>query len=112
MKKVVTLASAAVIAFSLSAGTAYADGKAVYMANCLACHGDKGQGSPVGPAQKGNKFILESKDEDIKKIILEGRGGKAKKYPKIPGDMLPMKGKISDKDIADVIKFLKTDLQK
>lgn len=111
MKKAVTLASA-VLALSVWAGTAHADGKAVYMANCLACHGDKGQGSPVGPAQKGNKFILESKDEDIKKIILEGRGGKAKKYPKIPGDMLPMKGKISDKDIAAVIKFLKTDLQK
>ena len=112
MKKVVTLASAAVIALSLSAGNAFADGKAVYMANCLACHGDKGQGSPVGPVQKGNPFLTKGKPEDIKKIILEGRGGKAKKYPKIPGDMLPFKGKISDKDIDEVIKFLQGDLQK
>ncbi|OGP31470.1 MAG: hypothetical protein A2073_08505 [Deltaproteobacteria bacterium GWC2_42_11] len=111
MKKVLTLASA-VLVLSIFAGKAHADGKAVYMANCLACHGDKGQGTLVGPAQKGNKFILETKEADLKKIILEGRAGKAKKYPKIPGDMLPWKGKINDKDLDAVIKFLKTDLQK
>lgn len=111
MKKALTLASA-VLALSIFAGKAHADGKAVYMANCVACHGDKGQGSPVGPVQKGNKFLTEGKDEDIKKVILEGRAGKAKKYPKIPGDMLPWKGKINDKDLDDLVKFLKTDLQK
>jgi len=112
MKRVITTASAVAAVVSLFAGTAYADGKAVWMANCIACHGVKGEGSPVGPVQKGNPFLTTGKPEDIKKVILEGRGGTAKKYPKIPGDMLPFKGKISDKDLDDLVKFLQTDLQK
>lgn len=111
MKKALTLASA-VLALSVFAGKAYADGKSLYMANCMACHGDKGQGSPVGPVQKGNKFITEGKVEDIKKVILEGRKMKDKKYPKIPGEMLPWKGKLKDADIDAIVKFLQTDLQK
>ncbi len=111
MKKVLTAASA-VLALTVFAGKAHADGKTVYMTNCMACHGDKGQGSPVGPVQKGNEFITKGTVEDIKKIILEGRLGKAKKYPKIPGDMLPWKGKIKDADLDDLVKILQTDLQK
>ncbi|MBI5049067.1 MAG: cytochrome c [Deltaproteobacteria bacterium] len=101
---------ALIVSFAF-AGTALADGAATFKAKCAACHGPKGEGMKgMAPAQKGNKFITEGKPEDIKKIILEGRAGAAKKYKEFPIDM-PKSG-LSDADAADVVKFLQGDLQK
>lgn len=92
------------------AGTALADGAASYKAKCVACHGDKGQGMKgMAPALKGSEFV-KGKAEDVKKVILEGRAGAAKKYKEFPIDM-PKSG-LSDADAADLVKFLQGDLQK
>lgn len=93
------------------AGTALAGGADIYKAKCVACHGQKGEGvKGLGPAHKGNKFITEGKPEDIKKVILEGRAGAAKKYKEFPLDM-PKSG-LSDADAEEVVKFMQGDLQK
>lgn len=93
------------------AGTALAGGADIYKAKCAACHGQKGEGMKgMAPAQKGNKFITEGKPEDIKKVILEGRAGAAKKYKEYPIDM-PKSG-LSDADADEVVKFMQEDLQK
>ena len=101
---------ALVVSFAF-AGTAFADGAAIFKAKCAACHGQKGEGmNGMAPAQKGNKFITEGKAEDIKKVVLEGRIGAAKMYKEFPIDM-PKSG-LSDADATDVVKFLQGDLQK
>ncbi|HAG49787.1 MAG: hypothetical protein A2X87_07335 [Deltaproteobacteria bacterium GWC2_42_51] len=93
------------------AGTALAGGSDIYKAKCAACHGQKGEGMKgMAPAQKGNKFITEGKAEDIKKVILEGRAGAAKKYKEYPIDM-PKSG-LSDADADEVVKFMQGDMQK
>jgi mono/diheme cytochrome c family protein len=92
------------VAFS---GTALAaDGAAVYTKLCASCHGMKGEGmAMMGPAIKGNKFVLESDDAAIKDIIINGRSGDAKKYKDFPLPMVPQK--LSDDDVKAVIAHMK-----
>lgn len=76
----------------IGAGIAHADGAAVY-AKCKGCHGATGAGNA---AMKVEPFKHLS-DADMTKIIKEGKG-------KMPG----YAGKISDGEVADVIKHIKT----
>jgi mono/diheme cytochrome c family protein len=101
---------ALVVSFAF-AGTALADGAASFKAKCVACHGPKGEGMKgMAPALKGSEFVTKGKADDIKKLLIEGRAGAAKKYKEFPIDM-PKSG-LSDADAADVVKFLQGDLQK
>ncbi len=88
-----------------------ADPAAIYKSKCALCHGAKGEGlKSMGPPHKGNKFVLESKPEEVKKVILEGRIGKAKKHKEYPVDM--PKNVMPDADAEALVKYLKTELQK
>ncbi|MBI3397948.1 MAG: cytochrome c [Deltaproteobacteria bacterium] len=94
------------------AGTVLAaDGATIYKTKCALCHGDKGEGKKgMAPAHRGNEFISKGKTEDVKKVILEGREGAAKKYKEFP---IPMpKSGLSDTDADAVAKFMQGDLQK
>lgn len=109
MRNIIWLA-ALIVSFAF-AGTALADGAATYKAKCLACHGDKGQGMKgMAPALKGNEFVTKGKADDIKKLVMEGRAGAAKKYKEFAIDM-PKSG-LNDADAAEVVKFVQGDLQK
>jgi len=110
MKKVIV----AICAVSLIGATAAMakTGEEIYKATCSPCHGAKGEGKkPMGPAQKGNKFVIEGKDADIAAIIKNGRAGADKKYKDYPSPMPPQKA-LTDAEIADLVKYLKGDLQK
>ena len=87
-----------------------ADGGNIYKEKCSMCHGSKGEGTPMSPSIKGNEFITKGKAEEIRKVILEGRTGASKKYPKIPIDMPKMP--MPDADVDALVTFLKGDLQK
>lgn len=87
-----------------------ADGGKTYKDKCSMCHGPQGAGTPMAPSLKGNEFITKGKADEIKKVVLEGRTGPSKKYPKIPFDMPKMA--MPDADIDALISFLKGDLQK
>ena len=87
-----------------------ADGAKLYAEKCAACHGAKGEGGPTGPALKGNPFITQGKPADIKKVLMEGRQGADKKYPKIPVSM--PKGLVSGGEADALVKYLQGDLQK
>ena len=87
-----------------------ADGGKIYKEKCSMCHGPKGTGTPMGPSIKGNEFITKGKAEEIRKVILEGRTGASKKYPKIPIDMPKMP--MPDADVDALVIFLQGDLQK
>lgn len=84
----------------------------IWKATCSPCHGANGEGKkPMGPAQKGNEFVIKSSDADIAAVIKEGRSGAAKKYKEFPSPM-PAQKSLSDAEISDLVKFLKTDIQK
>lgn len=95
----------------LLAGTVFAaDGAKIYGSKCSVCHGPKGAGTPMGPGFKGNEFITKGKAADIKKVIIEGRTGKDKKYPKLTMDM--PKNPMPDDEADALIKFMQTEMQK
>jgi mono/diheme cytochrome c family protein len=87
-----------------------AEGVQLYSQKCAACHGSNGEGSPTGPALKGNPFVGKGKPADIKKVILQGRSGPDKKYTNIP---IGMPGGLASETEADaLVKFLQGDFQK
>jgi mono/diheme cytochrome c family protein len=119
-KLVLAIAGAAVGAFaapsSARAGDAAA-GKTVYETNCVSCHGPLGDGKgPVGAAlnpsprdfSKGEfKFDADGDgkpggDPDLTNVIKNG----AAQYGGSP--LMAPWGHLSDKDIADVIAYVRT----
>lgn len=106
MRKLVWIAVVALsVAFS---GTALAsdDGAAIYGKLCAMCHGAKGEGMPMmGPALKGNEFLVKSKDAEISDVILKGRMGDEKKYKDMPIPMMPQK--LTEEEVKAVIAYMK-----
>lgn len=95
------------------AGTVMADGAATFSARCAACHGQNGEGmKSMAPALKSNKYITDSRAEEVKQVVLEGRMGAAKRYSadEYPIDM-PVLG-LSDMEADEVVRFLQGALQK
>lgn len=110
MKKLVIAVSALSLlgATSVMAKT----GAEIYKATCAPCHGVHGEGKkPMGPAQKGNEFVIKGTDADVAAVIKNGRAGADKKYKDFPSPMPPQKA-LTDAEIADLVKYLKGDLQK
>lgn len=73
---------------------------------CVSCHGKDGKGNPgmakmfkVAPSALDltGAGVREKKDEDLSKIILEGKG-------KMPA----YKGKLNEAQLKELLKFLKT----
>lgn len=111
MRNVLLLLVALVITLAFAGTSFAADPAAIYKSKCTLCHGPKGEGiKGMAPPHKGNTFITQGKPEEIKKAILEGRAGKAKKYKEYPVDM--PKNPLSDADADALVKYLQTDLQK
>lgn len=105
--------SFAFVSVVVAADVASVDPAAIYKAKCSACHGAKGEGKKgMAPAHHGNEFIIKGTAEEIKKVILEGRTGAAKKYDKklYPIDMA--KVALTDAEADAIIKFMKEDIQK
>lgn len=66
---------AGLLALSALAGAQAIDGKAVFAANCAACHQASGAGIPGAfPALKGNKFVA-GEPALVIATVLKGRGG-------------------------------------
>src|SRR3972149_4435684 len=105
----ITLAALLVLAipvFLLAAGDATA-GKALYDKKCATCHGKLGEGNPnlaktlkVEFRHLGSKEVQAQSDEELGKIITEGKDKKK-----------PVKG-LSDEDLANVIAYMRTLAQK
>lgn len=108
MKVVSVIVFSSLLIFSGSAIAA--DGGKIFKEKCSMCHGLKGEGTPMSPSIKGNEFITKGTAEEIRKVILEGRTGASKKYPKIPIDMPKMP--MPDADVDALVIFLQGDLQK
>ena len=79
--KTITIATLTLIA---SVGLAYAgaaEGKELYTAKCVTCHGANGEGKPaiakmmnVTQRPLASKEVQARPDAELKKVILEGQG--------------------------------------
>lgn len=79
-----------------------AAGAAVYAKKCVTCHGDKGEGKEaiarmlkVELRALGSQEVQAKSDAELRKDIVEGTG-----------KMKPVAG-LSDKDLSDVVAFMR-----
>jgi mono/diheme cytochrome c family protein len=86
------------------------DGAELFRSKCVACHGPNGEGTPVGPALRGDAFIVKGTPDEIKKVVMSGRTEAEKKYPNI---MNAMPGGLATEPEAEaLVVYLKGGLQK
>lgn len=78
-----------------------ANGNEIYKTNCATCHGAVGEGAKKGIPLVSGHALHHSEEEYIEQIM----NGEGKKMP-------AFKGKLSDEQIAAVVKFIRRDLQK
>ena len=91
--------------------TAIAKARANFMTYCAKCHGEQGKGNGPGAAMLNPKprdytdcKTMEKKpDEELFKVISEG--GEA---AGMSADMQPWGGTLSDQEIHDVVKFIRS----
>ena len=81
-------------------------GETVYRGNgfCMTCHGDAGQGTPVGPNLVNGEWIqIDGSYESIVEVVMEGQMEPAE----YPGIMLPRGGSdISDDEARAVSAYV------
>jgi cytochrome c6 len=100
MKAVISmLAIGALLAAAVPA--AADDAAALYKSKCQVCHGADGKGSPAGQKMGVKDFhdpeVAKASDADLIKITKEGKG----KMPKYDG-------KLTDDQIKDLIKYVRS----
>ncbi len=93
------------IAFNKIGEIAFVNGTDIYTANCAECHGAKGEGASKGiPLTSGH--ALDHPEADFIRTVTNG---KAKKKEK---EMPAYRDKLTPEQIAEVVKFIREDIQK
>lgn len=77
------------------------NGAELYKTNCASCHGEKGEGAKKGIPLISGHALHHSEVEHIKQVT-DGEGDK----------MPAFKDKLKPEEIAEVVKFVRNDLQK
>ncbi|HYG45144.1 MAG TPA: cytochrome c [Bordetella sp.] len=97
---------------SLNAGGAIggADGKALFNANCVACHQATGAGIPgVFPPLDGSEWVMGD-SRVVVNILLHGIEGEIKvKDTMYNGNMPPFGDKFSDDEVAAVATYIRSE---
>jgi len=99
----ISIGAGIAMAILFSGAALAADGAAIYRTNCASCHGPNGQGSPMGPAIQGNKFVLESDDKAVADVIRNGREGAAKLYKDISMGMPAQR--LTDEELTAIVEY-------
>lgn len=105
MKRLFGLGLAAAVAVASVSVSFAADGSSIFKSKCSTCHGAEGQGTAMAPALKGNEFVKNGADEEIAKVIKEGRNGAEKKYKEFAIGM--PKQTLNDDEVKAVISQIK-----
>jgi mono/diheme cytochrome c family protein len=118
MGKKTLVASTILLGGLLAPVSAYAvtDGAENYKLRCAACHGTAGQGTrgtlpSLGPALKGNPFVVNGSPAALKSVIRKGRQGQKRLYDDTYPNM-PSFGFEVVPDTDALVAYLKGDLQK
>ena len=82
-------------------------GRMVYNQVCLVCHQADGQGTPgMHPPLVKNEVVLGDNDKFIS-VILNGMSGQVKIAGEMYNNVMPPQPQLSDKQIADVITYVR-----
>ena len=118
MGKKTLFASAILLGGMLSpaAALAVSDAAEAYKLRCSHCHGSNGQGTraslpALGPALKGNPFVVNGSPAAIKAVIRKGRQGQKRLYDDTYPNM-PSFGFENIPDTDAMVAYLKGDMQK
>jgi Cu(I)/Ag(I) efflux system periplasmic protein CusF len=91
---------AAVINISKISETPPVDGAAVFAGNCAKCHGPKGEGTKKGIPLISGHALAHTEEEYVQQVV----NGK-------PNKMTAFRDKLTDKQIAAVVKHVRTVIQ-
>ena len=101
MKKLAATVTIGLMSLTMLAGTALAAaGEDVYKAKCAMCHGADGAGAmakKMGSKDLNSAEVQGMSDADLAKVVSDGKG-----------KMSGFKGKLTDAQISDVVKHVKT----
>lgn len=101
MKKLAATAILAIMSMAMFAGTAFAAaGEDTYKAKCAMCHGADGAGAmakKMGSHDLNSADVQKMSDADLTTVISNGKG-----------KMTGFKGKLTDAQISDVVKYVRT----
>jgi ubiquinol-cytochrome c reductase cytochrome b subunit len=101
---------AAASAPAAAANPALDAGKAVYTNNCTGCHGANGMGQAgVAPPLAGNSFVTGDPSKVVG-VLLNGLHGQTIMGQSYSAPMPAWKGTLSNKDIANVITYIRGGL--
>jgi len=96
---------------SAGGGIANPNGSKVFSANCASCHGAQGQGSPGAFPPLANNPVVTGDAKTVIGIVLNGLHGQISVTGMTYNGQMPAwKGQLSNKDIADVISFIRGSL--
>jgi mono/diheme cytochrome c family protein len=104
----VIIAGLAIAAFFMCGASARAGhptdddtGKKVFGANCVACHGEDGSGTPIGQSLNAPDLrsgdVQKKSDEDLRKQVSDGKN-----------NMPPFKDMLTPDEIEAVVKYVRT----
>lgn len=84
-------------------------GKAVYIKYCLVCHQASGSGVPgmFPPLKKGSWVGKDPKELVL--IITKGLSGKVEVNGEVYKSAMPPQAQLTDKEIADVLSYVRSD---
>jgi mono/diheme cytochrome c family protein len=113
-----SLVASALFASAMIPATAQAayDAAGIYQLRCGSCHGTEGQGTKhvmpaLGPALKGNPFVVNGSPAAIRNVIRKGRSGQKRLYNDTYPNM-PQFGPEMVSDVDALVGYLKGDFQK
>jgi cbb3-type cytochrome c oxidase subunit III len=88
-----------------------ANGSKVFSTNCSSCHGAQGQGVPGSFPPLANNPVVTGDPNKVVGILLGGlHGSITVAGTTYNGQMPAWKGTLSNKDISDVITYIRTSL--
>jgi mono/diheme cytochrome c family protein len=109
------LAMSGALVFATPAAAEF-DAAGYYQMRCSGCHGPAGQGTrhqlpSLGPALKGNPFVVNGSAAAIRTVVRKGRQGERRLYNDTYPNM-PSFGPEAVPDVDALVAYIKGPLQK